>query len=185
MKESTFNRRIADVKRAIEKVDPANRGFTGPGLAEYLNSPYDGPKPIGKTGRKLNSRGEWASGTGVSSILRAAHYPFVQKKGKRTYFHLGTDTEEMQNKHNEWVEQSKSKNKHNMDDYIEPFIRYWTDDDYGLEDIATELGVAIPTIHSKFFRLAESSAYGHYPAQYKERTGRKRKVTSRKRRTTQ
>ncbi|KKL51197.1 hypothetical protein LCGC14_2297920 [marine sediment metagenome] len=56
MKETVFNRRLADIKRAIEKVDPANGGFTGSGLAEYLNSPYDGPPRKGTNRRKLNSR---------------------------------------------------------------------------------------------------------------------------------
>ena len=180
MKKTVFNKRLGDIERAIERVDPANRGFTGTGLAEYLNSPYDGPSTTkqGTRGRKLNSRGEWATGAAVSNILRITHYPYVQKKKRRTYFHLGTDTEEMQNKHNERVEQSK--NAPRMEEYVEPFIHYWTDDDYGLEDAATEMGVSVPTISVKFRRLEESSAYGHYPVQYKERTGRKRKVTSRK-----
>ena len=114
MKETVFNRRLAEVERAIQKVDPANGGFTGTGLAEYLNSPYDGPKPIGKASRKLNSRGQWASGTAVSNILRVAHYPYVQKKKRRTYFHLETDTNEMQKEHDERVEQKHTGRKRNI-----------------------------------------------------------------------
>lgn len=96
----------------------------------------------------------------------------------KTFFHLGTDTEEIQKEYDRRA--GRWKNKLKMENYIEPFIRYWTDDAYGLEDVATEMGVPISTISAKFRRLEESSTYDHYPVQYKERTGRKRKFTSRK-----
>jgi hypothetical protein len=178
MKEIAYKRRLEDVERAVQKVDPANTGFSGSAIAEYLNSKYDGPRSNTHANRKLNSRGAWATGTAVSNILRAAHYPYVKKSNGKTYFHRGTNTDEMQKEHNERVDRWANKPK--FDDYIEPFIRYWTDDALSLEDIAKELGVAAPTVLNKFRRLEESSTYGHYPVQYKERTGYKRKFTRRK-----
>lgn len=118
MKETVFKKRLVDVERAIEKVDPTNRGFTGSALAEYLNSKYDGPPAKkGVANRKINSsgQGQWASGTSVSNILRIAHYPYIQQTG-RTYFHLGTNAEGMQKKHDKRVTSRKKKKEEQQHD---------------------------------------------------------------------